>query len=165
MDGPLRQVEMGMVDHALCEENLRKTRLKSDFVLEESFICAGGKNDVDVCTGDGGGPLVCPGKDRGPNGDLVYYQVSLEYRSRALKRAGALMETQHFAQKVTVHKLIFLCTKQVSKSQVAALNTDKWAATVYHRIGAVWLVVCMCIYFRSNSKGIYSKWASAEWAV
>ena len=74
MDGPLRQVEMGMVDHALCEENLRKTRLKSDFVLEESFICAGGKNDVDVCTGDGGGPLVCPGKDRGPNGD-IYYQL------------------------------------------------------------------------------------------
>ena len=38
MDGSLRQVEMGMIDHVLCEENLKKTRLKSDFVLEESFI-------------------------------------------------------------------------------------------------------------------------------
>ena len=42
-----------------------------------------------------------------------------------------------------------------------------WGKEVHRSfsLGHVWLVVCMCIYFRSNSECIYSKWASAKWAV
>ena len=74
---------MDMVDRKTCEKKLQGTRLGSKFTLDKSFNCAGGKAGVDVCTGDGGGPLVCPGKSvldiRGAFGDQskTYYQVSL----------------------------------------------------------------------------------------
>ena len=59
----LKQIKMSMVDHDTCEANLRNTtRLGEFFVLDDSFNCAGGMADVDLCTGDGGGPLVCPSK-------------------------------------------------------------------------------------------------------
>ena len=79
----LKEVQMDMVDHKTCEKKLQGTRLGSKFTLDKSFNCAGGKAGVDVCTGDGGGPLVCPGKSvldiRGAFGDQskTYYQVSL----------------------------------------------------------------------------------------
>jgi len=56
----MKQVEMNMVDHGTCENILQNTRLGQFFKLDDSFTCAGGEKDEDACTGDGGGPLVCP---------------------------------------------------------------------------------------------------------
>ena len=67
----LKQVELNMVDSKDCEKQLQTTRLGSGFKLKESFICAGGTEGVDTCTGDGGGPLVCPRK----NDTSTYVQV------------------------------------------------------------------------------------------
>ena len=67
----LKQVEMSMVDHETCQDKLRNTRLGEFFQLDKSFNCAGGDADIDTCTGDGGGPLVCPDKYG------TYHQVSV----------------------------------------------------------------------------------------
>merc|ERR1712051_606119 len=56
----LKQVRLGMLDFESCEEKLRETRLTRFFELDHSFTCAGGNKGVDLCTGDGGGRLVCP---------------------------------------------------------------------------------------------------------
>ena len=61
-----------MVEHDSCEAKLRNTRLGESFGLDYSFNCAGGEAGIDLCTGDGGGPLVCASKSN-PNS---YYQVS-----------------------------------------------------------------------------------------
>ena len=42
---------MTVLDSSTCEEQLRTTRLGKYFELHDtSFICAGGKKDVDMCT-------------------------------------------------------------------------------------------------------------------
>ena len=78
----LKQVQLGMIGFENCEEKLRETRLTRFFELDHSFTCAGGNKGVDLCTGDGGGPLVCPRKSN-PN---QYVQVSTA--KRILKRLG-----------------------------------------------------------------------------
>jgi len=56
----LKEIWMTVLDSVTCEEQLRETRLGNFFELDTtSFICAGGKKDVDMCTGDGGSPLMC----------------------------------------------------------------------------------------------------------
>ncbi|XP_043204274.1 phenoloxidase-activating factor 2-like [Amphibalanus amphitrite] len=55
----LKQVALPLVNHGTCQNQLRATRLGSRFILDRSFLCAGG-NGADTCTGDGGSPLVCP---------------------------------------------------------------------------------------------------------
>ncbi|XP_012220488.1 phenoloxidase-activating factor 2 isoform X2 [Linepithema humile] len=56
----LKRVELPVVPHDTCQNILRTTRLGKYFVLDRSFICAGGEAGKDTCKGDGGSPLVCP---------------------------------------------------------------------------------------------------------
>lgn len=56
----LKRVELPIVERSVCEMELRKTRLGEHFVLNRSFVCAGGERRKDTCKGDGGSPLVCP---------------------------------------------------------------------------------------------------------
>ncbi|XP_055529012.1 phenoloxidase-activating factor 2-like [Wyeomyia smithii] len=59
----LKKVELPVVTNKDCEAALRETRLGRSFRLHGSFMCAGGEEDIDTCTGDGGSPLVCPMPD------------------------------------------------------------------------------------------------------
>lgn len=57
----LKQVKMDIVDNDKCQSQLRATdRLSDSWTLHSSFLCAGGEEGKDLCTGDGGGSLVCP---------------------------------------------------------------------------------------------------------
>ncbi|XP_015590466.1 phenoloxidase-activating factor 2 isoform X2 [Cephus cinctus] len=59
----LKRVELPVVPHDTCQSSLRRTRLGKYFVLDNSFLCAGGEVGKDTCKGDGGSPLVCPLKN------------------------------------------------------------------------------------------------------
>ncbi|KAJ8961443.1 hypothetical protein NQ318_014691 [Aromia moschata] len=56
----LKKIELPIVPPPQCQDALRKTRLGAHYKLDKSFICAGGEEGKDACTGDGGSPLVCP---------------------------------------------------------------------------------------------------------
>lgn len=56
----LKRVELPIINRDECQARLRDTRLGRFFILDPSFICAGGERGKDTCTGDGGSPLVCP---------------------------------------------------------------------------------------------------------
>jgi len=56
----LRKTKVPIVAHSTCQSQLQTARLGSRFRLHESFLCAGGQVGQDACTGDGGGPLLCP---------------------------------------------------------------------------------------------------------
>ncbi|XP_057336380.1 phenoloxidase-activating factor 2-like isoform X2 [Microplitis mediator] len=56
----LKRVELPVVNHNICQDWLRSTRLGKYYVLHTSFLCAGGETGKDTCKGDGGSPLVCP---------------------------------------------------------------------------------------------------------
>ncbi|XP_064088777.1 uncharacterized protein LOC135203089 isoform X2 [Macrobrachium nipponense] len=55
----LKKIDVPFVTRDYCQQLLRKTRLGKYFVLDKSFMCAGGEENKDACEGDGGGPLVC----------------------------------------------------------------------------------------------------------
>lgn len=56
----LKKIEIPTVNFAECQSTLRKKRMGKRFVLDNSFMCAGGESEIDACTGDGGSPLICP---------------------------------------------------------------------------------------------------------
>ncbi|EDV94355.1 GH20108 [Drosophila grimshawi] len=56
----MKRKPLPVVEFNSCQAQLRNTRLGPKFVLDRSFMCAGGQLDVDTCQGDGGAPLVCP---------------------------------------------------------------------------------------------------------
>ena len=76
---------MDLVDFKSCQERLRETRLGADFILHKSFLCGGGTKDVDTCTGDGGGPLVCPTS----NDSSAYIQVTFLLSVNSCENANA----------------------------------------------------------------------------
>lgn len=88
----LKKVELPIVPRDTCQEQLRMTRLGEDFELHDGFLCAGGVDGVDTCTGDGGksiwtsfcifvisnlfrigSPLICPIAGR----KGYYYQAGI----------------------------------------------------------------------------------------
>jgi kallikrein len=48
----LKKIDVPIVPFAKCQDELRRTRLGRRFILHESFVCAGGK-DQDACKGEG----------------------------------------------------------------------------------------------------------------
>ncbi|KAL1380395.1 hypothetical protein pipiens_014230 [Culex pipiens pipiens] len=61
----LKKVELPVMDHENCQNAFRQTRLGANFKVHQTFLCAGGEEGVDTCTGDGGSPLVCPSAENG----------------------------------------------------------------------------------------------------
>ncbi|XP_063588253.1 atrial natriuretic peptide-converting enzyme-like [Penaeus indicus] len=59
----LKEVDLPVVNRYECQEALRHTRLGPNFFLRDGMMCAGGEEGKDTCKGDGGGPLVCEGRD------------------------------------------------------------------------------------------------------
>lgn len=55
----LKEVDVPILSHHQCENQLRQTRLGYSYKLNPGFVCAGGEEGKDACKGDGGGPLVC----------------------------------------------------------------------------------------------------------
>jgi len=59
----LRKASLSFVPHDKCQYLLRNRISDPTFVLDKSFVCAGGDYGKDACTGDAGGPLSCPAYD------------------------------------------------------------------------------------------------------
>lgn len=69
----LKRVSLPIVESNQCQQALQKTRLGTTFTLHSSFLCAGGKKDADVCSGDGGAALAC----LLPGSETNYYQAGI----------------------------------------------------------------------------------------
>ncbi|XP_072948741.1 phenoloxidase-activating factor 2-like [Epargyreus clarus] len=68
----LKKIQLPLVDPAVCQRQLRNTRLGSNYLLHHTLMCAGGETGVDTCVGDGGASLVCPLKVKG---EMTRYAV------------------------------------------------------------------------------------------
>ncbi|KAJ2944309.1 hypothetical protein O0L34_g18298 [Tuta absoluta] len=64
----LKEVDVPVLAHGQCQQQLKQTRLGYNYELNQGFLCAGGEEGKDACKGDGGGPLVC---ERGGTWQLV----------------------------------------------------------------------------------------------
>ncbi|KAL4707749.1 hypothetical protein ACJJTC_014930 [Scirpophaga incertulas] len=64
----LKEVDVPILPHGQCQQQLRQTRLGYNYELNPGFVCAGGEEGKDACKGDGGGPLVC---ERGGTWQIV----------------------------------------------------------------------------------------------
>lgn len=69
----LKKLILPVVSKAKCQSQLRKTVLGGDYLVHNKTLCAGGEKGVDVCSGDGGSPLMCFIEDN-PN---YLYQVGI----------------------------------------------------------------------------------------
>lgn len=54
----MKTVDVPLIDNDSCQKLMRATRLGKFFVLDSSFLCAGGEAAKDACVGDGGSPQV-----------------------------------------------------------------------------------------------------------
>eukprot|EP00092_Neocalanus_flemingeri_P070815 GFUD01086953.1.p1 GENE.GFUD01086953.1~~GFUD01086953.1.p1 ORF type:complete len:499 (+),score=148.06 GFUD01086953.1:82-1578(+) len=62
----LKKVQMAVVPTSECEARLKeheRLKNKNNFKIHQSWICVGGENGSDTCTGDGGSPHVCKNND------------------------------------------------------------------------------------------------------
>lgn len=69
----LKKVDVSIIDQENCEKKLRKTKLGERFRLHNSFICAEGQRNTDICAGYKGGPLFCSLREN----SLQYVQVGI----------------------------------------------------------------------------------------
>lgn len=71
----MKRVQVPVVPLNECQQMLRQTSLGERFKLDQSFTCAGGEKDVDVCTGDGGAPLMCLHEDKFYQAGIVSWGI------------------------------------------------------------------------------------------
>ena len=69
----LKKIDLPVIERQACTEMFRNTQLGKNFVLDESYICAGGEKGKGSCEGDGGSPLVCPI----PGNESYFYQAGI----------------------------------------------------------------------------------------
>nr|XP_045600885.1 uncharacterized protein LOC123759697 isoform X3 [Procambarus clarkii] len=92
----LKKVEVPVVDRNDCQNLLRKTRLGKFFILDKSFMCAGGEENKDACEGDGGGPLACQDPT---TGDYVLTGITAWGIGCGQKDVpGVYVDVQHFRE-------------------------------------------------------------------
>ncbi|XP_069174524.1 uncharacterized protein [Procambarus clarkii] len=92
----LKKVEVPVVDRNDCQNLLRKTRLGKFFILDKSFMCAGGEENKDTCEGDGGGPLACQDPT---TGDYVLTGITAWGIGCGQKDVpGVYVDVQHFRE-------------------------------------------------------------------
>ena len=71
----LQEVDVPVVGHRTCEKALKREGLGQRFKLHPGWLCAGGEDGKDACSGDGGGPLVCQEGDSMELAGLVSWGV------------------------------------------------------------------------------------------
>jgi len=71
----LQEVDVPVVGYKVCERALSREGLGRRFKLHPGWLCAGGEEGKDACSGDGGGPLVCQVGERMELAGLVSWGV------------------------------------------------------------------------------------------